>query len=90
MYFTEIDSRRTTEKRTELDISRYRSRQQLDDTFAKGKTCLIRIRFDVAFLPFQISLLNPIRKSRSPLYYWSLGAGFLTTTVLLTTGYFAQ
>ena len=90
MHVTEIVSCGTNEKRLELHISRYRSRQQLDDTFAKGKTRLICIFLDIAFLALQVSLLNSIRKSRAPLYYWSLGAGFITTTVLLTAGYFVQ
>ncbi|CAF4492788.1 unnamed protein product [Rotaria sp. Silwood1] len=35
-----------------------------------------------------VSLVNDIRKNRAPLYYWSLGAGFITTVSFITFGYF--
>ncbi|CAF1294084.1 unnamed protein product [Rotaria sordida] len=36
----------------------------------------------------KVSLLNDIRKNRAPLFYWSLGAGFITTASVITFGYF--
>ncbi|CAF4580533.1 unnamed protein product [Rotaria socialis] len=36
----------------------------------------------------KVSLVNDIRKNRTPLYYWSLGAGFITTASFITFGYF--
>ncbi|CAF1365987.1 unnamed protein product, partial [Rotaria sordida] len=36
----------------------------------------------------KVSLLNDIRKNRAPLYYWSLGAGLITTVSFITFGYF--
>ncbi|CAF2491473.1 unnamed protein product [Rotaria sp. Silwood2] len=36
----------------------------------------------------KVSLVNDIRKNRTPLYYWSLGAGFITTVSFITFGYF--
>jgi hypothetical protein len=32
--------------------------------------------------------LNDVRKNRTSLYYWSLGAGFITTASFITIGYF--
>lgn len=36
----------------------------------------------------KVSLVNDVRKNRTPLFYWSLGAGFITTATFITLGYF--
>jgi len=36
----------------------------------------------------KVSLFNDVRKNRTPLYYWSLGAGLITTATFITIGYF--
>jgi hypothetical protein len=36
----------------------------------------------------KVALLNDVRKNRTPLYYWSLGAGLITTVSFITIGYF--
>jgi len=36
----------------------------------------------------KVSLLNNIRKNRTPIYYWSIGAGLITTASFITIGYF--
>jgi len=35
----------------------------------------------------KVSLFNDIRKSRTPLYYWSLAGGAVSTVVALSLGY---
>ncbi|CAF3704004.1 unnamed protein product [Adineta steineri] len=36
----------------------------------------------------KVSLVNDVRKNRTPLFYWSISAGFITTVSFITFGYF--